>query len=188
MVTSLSRRSIDILAADGSRAFFKNVWRYKSADKPPVFDAFLATSGRAVEKGMRVNMLKKYILCMSDASSFTPVAHIEAGGQTLESSPGGWMKVLGFILSDKPTVCLHVDSVVKKFRQRYWTLYILKKNGFTEKELITIYKTMIHPIADYCDVVYHSLLTNDLDEKLDRMQNHALRCCLLYTSPSPRYS
>ena len=35
---------------------------------------------------------------------------------------------------------------------------------------------MILPLADYCDVVYHSLLTDEMDEELDRQQNHALRC------------
>ena len=30
-------------------------------------------------------------------------------------------------------------------------------------------------MADYLDVVYHSLLPDDLDEELDRLQNHALR-------------
>ena len=42
--------------------------------------------------------------------------------------------------------------------------------------VVLVYKTMILPVADYCDVVYHSLLTDDLDEELDKMQNHALRC------------
>ena len=42
------------------------------------------------------------------------------------------------------------------------------------EELVKVYKPMILPSADYCNVVYHSLLTNELDEKLDRMQNHAL--------------
>ena len=35
---------------------------------------------------------------------------------------------------------------------------------------------MILPVADYCDVVYHSLLPDELDEELKRMQCHALRC------------
>ena len=35
---------------------------------------------------------------------------------------------------------------------------------------------MILPVANYCDVVYHSMLTDEMDEDLDRMQNHALRC------------
>ena len=38
------------------------------------------------------------------------------------------------------------------------------------------YKTMIRPVADYACVVYHSSLTDEQDELLDRLQNHALMC------------
>ena len=66
-------------------------------------------------------------------------------------------------------------TIRKKFRQRFWTLFNLKKNGFSEEELVKVYKTCIRPVADYLDVVYHAMLTDDLDEELDRLQNHALR-------------
>ena len=35
-------------------------------------------------------------------------------------------------------------------------------------------------MADYLDVVYHSMLTDDLDEELDRLQNHALKIIFGY--------
>ena len=34
----------------------------------------------------------------------------------------------------------------------------------------------MRPVADYCSVLYHPMLTDQLDEKLDRCQLHALRC------------
>ena len=142
----------------------------------PSQNAFLATAHSAHAKGMKVNTLKTNLLCVSDAVSFAPVAFIEAGGEVLESSPGQRLKVLGFTLGDRPSVKPHVQTIIKKFRQRYWTLFNLKKHGFSNDELVTVYKTMILPLADYCDVVYHSLLTDEMDEELDRQQNHALRC------------
>ena len=39
-----------------------------------------------------------------------------------------------------------------------------------------MYKTCIRPIADYCAVVYHSALTDEQDEVLERLQSHALKC------------
>ena len=126
---------------------------------------------------MKVNTLKTSVLCVSDASSYRPVAYLEASyGEVLESTPGGRMKILGFVFGDTPSVRPHVESVIKKIRQRYWTLFNLKKHGFTQEELITVYKTMIRPIADYCDIVYHSLMSDDLDEALENMQNLALKC------------
>ena len=61
-------------------------------------------------------------------------------------------------------------------RSRYWTLRNLKNSGFTNEELVTVYKTIIRPMADYGSVVYHSSLTDEQDELLDRLQNGALKC------------
>ena len=33
----------------------------------------------------------------------------------------------------------------------------------------------VRPVADYLDIVYHSALTDELDEELDRLQNQALK-------------
>ena len=142
----------------------------------PSQNAFVMTAHRAAEKGMKVNTKKTNVLCVSDALKYQPVAYIDAGDELLESKPGSVTKMLGFTLSDRPTVKPHVKTIIKKFRQRYWTLYNLKKHGFSEQELVTVYKSMILPVADYCDVIYHLLLTDEMDEELDRAQNHALRC------------
>ena len=39
-----------------------------------------------------------------------------------------------------------------------------------------MYRTIIRPVADYCSVVYPSMLSDEQDEVLDRCQAHALRC------------
>ena len=52
----------------------------------------------------------------------------------------------------------------------------LKKNGFTNAELVQVYKTVIRPVAEYGAVVFHSSLTDDQDERLERLQDHALKC------------
>ena len=52
----------------------------------------------------------------------------------------------------------------------------LKKSGFTCEELITVYKTMVRPVADYGAVVYHSSLTDEQDEIIENLQNSALKC------------
>ena len=39
-----------------------------------------------------------------------------------------------------------------------------------------VYRTIIRPVADYCSVVYHAMLTDEQDEILDRCQAHALQC------------
>ena len=86
------------------------------------------------------------------------------------------MKALGLRLSNKPDTSEHVKWIEKSFRSRLWILRNLKKLGFNTDDLLTVYKTMLRPVADYAAVVYHSSLTNDQDERLDRLQNAALKC------------
>ena len=143
----------------------------------PSENAFRMTCAKARSKGMKVNSLKTNVLCVNDALSYRPVAYIEdEEGERLALEPEGRLKVLGFHFGDTPTVRLHVQAIRSKFRQRFWTLFHLKKNGFSDEELLTVYKTCVRPVADYCDVVYHSLLTDELDEEMERMQDRALRC------------
>ena len=52
----------------------------------------------------------------------------------------------------------------------------LKKSGFSQEELLMVYKSMIRPTAEYACVVFHPGLTDVQDESLERLQNHALRC------------
>ena len=46
----------------------------------------------------------------------------------------------------------------------------------TQEELCKVYQNIIHPVADYCAVVYHSMLSDEQDELLDQCQAHALQC------------
>ena len=61
-------------------------------------------------------------------------------------------------------------------RSRYWMLRNLKINGFTTEELLHVYKTMLRPVVEYGCPVYHSSLTDGQDERLERLQDHALKC------------
>ena len=63
-----------------------------------------------------------------------------------------------------------------RFRQRYWTLRNLQKNGFSVPELVQVYKTMIRPIAEYACVAFHSSYTDEQDERIERLQDNALKC------------
>ena len=61
-------------------------------------------------------------------------------------------------------------------RSRYWTVRNLKFNGFNTEELVHVYKTMIRPVIEYGCPVYHSSLSDNQDERIERLQDHALKC------------
>ena len=142
-------------------------------------NAYRSTTRNAFRKGMVVNERKTNILCISDALNYKPEAYI-FDNSGLEISSGKKMRILGFDFSEKPTVHSHVDSIRKRIRQRYWVLRHLAKFGMSRQDLVKVYNSMIVPIADYCDFVYHSMLTDEQDELLENSQVGALRVIFGY--------
>lgn len=147
---------------------------FKEKQAFPSQNAFRGVTGNAKKKGMKVNTSKTKILCISDAMNYTPRTLIfDSDG--VKICNGHEMKLLGFYFGPKPTVDYPASAILKRLRQRYWSTY-LRKVGFNETELVKVYKTSILPVGDYCDAIYHSMLTNEHDQLLERAQAMALKC------------
>ena len=56
-----------------------------------------------------------------------------------------------------------------------WILRHLGQAGFSQEELAKVYKSVIRPTLDYCSVVYHSILTDEQDQVVERLQSQALK-------------
>ena len=138
---------------------------------------FLSVTCRAEWKGMKVNEKKTTMLCVSDAATFNAEAYIETmTGEKISSDPETFsVKILGYHISNRPGAAAHVETVRKRYKARCWVLLKLKEFGFTQDELVKVYKTNILPLHDYCAIVYHALLTDKQDETLERLQSHAPR-------------
>ena len=141
--------------------------------------SFRGATGRAGEKGMVVNNSKTQILVISDAMNYTPETYIDDRNNDRIFS-GDSLKVLGFTFSRRPTVHAHIDVLGRAFRRKYWYLWHLKKIGLSNTELVTAYNSLILPTADYLDVVYHSMLTDQQDGLLEGLQVGALRVIFGY--------
>ena len=124
---------------------------------------------------MVVNTNKTAMMCISGALDYKADAYILDADQNRVGCTDS-IKALGIRFSTTLDMEAQVQHVTKAVRMRYWTLRNLKKNGFNTEELVQVYKTMIRPVADYGCVVYHSSLTDDQDERLERLQDHALKC------------
>ena len=145
----------------------------------PTQNAFRTMTGNARAKGMVVNNAKTNHICISDALSYTPSTFFDDGeGNKITS--GQSIKILGFHLSSKPTVSLHVDNTVKRIRQRYHSLRHLARYGMNKAELVEVYRGTILPIADYCAPAYHSMTTDIHDQQLEAAQVGALRAIFGY--------
>ena len=125
-------------------------------------------------KGMKVNSLKTMLLCISDSRTYEAGAYfLDSQGNRLDS--GKTMKILGLHFSSRPDVSAQVDSICRKFRSRIWYLRHLHHNGFSEDELLRVYKSTILPCHDYCSSVFHSSLTLSQTIVLERLQAKALK-------------
>ena len=114
------------------------------------------------------------MVCISDSLSFKPCAYIlDREGERIES--GEKMRVLGWHFSNKPSPDAQIETLKKRFRERIWILRHLRHNGFSEQELVSVYKSIVRPVADFMQEVYHSMINDGQDEALERLQVHALR-------------
>ena len=144
---------------------------------PQSQNLFRTVTAAAAHKGMRVNHAKTNVLVVSDALSYSPRVYFHDNeGNELTNNGGSSIKVLGFHISDRPGVSAQVEALRKNFRGRLWVLRHLRVFGLKEMELVEVYKTVIRPVADYCCVVYHSQLTDEQDELIERLQSNALKC------------
>ena len=130
---------------------------------------------RAEDIGMVVNASKTAMICMSGALEYDADAYLLDADQN-RIGCNGTIKALGVRFSNKLNMEEQVSYIVKAMRSRYWTLRNLRLNGFNTAELVQVYKTVIRPVAEYGCVVFHSSLTDEQDERLERLQDHALKC------------
>ena len=137
---------------------------------------FRTITSEAARNWMMVNHSKTKVLVVSDAISYRPQAffHDNNGNELSNTSGPGSIKVLGFHISEKPGVICQVKAIRRSLRGRIWVLWHLRVFGLSERELVEVYKTVIQTVADYCCVAYHSQLTDEQDEVIERLQSHAV--------------
>ena len=125
--------------------------------------------------GMVVNSAKTAMICVSGATEYKADAFVLGGDQNRIGCTDT-IKALGIRFSNQLDMEAHVTHIIKSMRSRYWTLRNLKTSGFNTEELVQVYKTMLRPVVEYGCPVFHSSLTDDQDERLERLQDHALKC------------
>ena len=99
---------------------------------------------------------------------------LHLGGKIIQNVPT--FRYLGFILDSTLNFKAHVSDVIKKMIHKKYLLSRLMP-FLTKNVALLIYKTMILPYFDYCDIVYAKACADDID-KLQRVQNKCLKTCL----------
>ena len=94
-------------------------------------------------------------------------------GQTVKSQET--LKILGFVFGRRPNVSDHIEHLSELFRKRVWILRHLKNAGLNSKDLTKLCQVLILPTLDYASNVYHSQLTQEQTNHLEKLQIRALK-------------
>ena len=133
-------------------------------------------TSNALELGLKVNGGKTQMICVNSirqSETKTFIRDAQNGGKKIVA--GNELKILGFYFGENPTVENHIDKLKTKFRKRLWILRNLRRAGTPQKDLLDAYTCFIRPTLDYCANVYHSMLTGNQAEQLEKMQLSALK-------------
>ena len=84
-------------------------------------------------------------------------------------------KLLGVNISANLSWNEHVDTICAKASQRTYLLYILKRSGLDPKEIITVFCSTVRPILEYACQVWHTCLTQECSDKIEKIQRRACR-------------
>ena len=80
------------------------------------------------------------------------------------------MILLGFAFGNKATVDKHCRLIRKKYNSRVWLLRHLKVAGVPSGDLCQIYTSTLRSVFEYATSAYHSLLTMNQSDELERLQ------------------
>ena len=72
------------------------------------------------------------------------------------------------------TWSVHCDKIIKKANKQLYIIYQLRKAGYSTKELVSVYSTLIGPILEYAAPVW-SALPSCLAADIEIIQKRALR-------------
>ena len=87
-------------------------------------------------------------------------------------------KLLGIWISDDLSWSRNCKEITIKAFSRLSMLTKLKYVGVSVEDLLDIYKLHIRSITEYCSVVFHSRLTKEESDKLERIQRVCLKIIL----------
>ena len=128
--------------------------------------------------GMSVNAKKTQLLAISPSNEDVST-HIKLpNGQKIESQET--LKILGFVFGKKPNVSEHIKHLSTCFRSRLWLIRHLRAAHIPDGDLAKLYQVLVVPTLDYAVPVYHSQLTQEQSDGLEKMQARALKIIFGY--------
>ena len=132
---------------------------------------------RALEIGMKVNVKKTQLLCISPSNGCLTSAAIQPTDDGEPITSNETMKLVGFTFGDVPGVGAHVDAIREEYRRKIWMLFHLREAGIRGWNLFRLYCCYIRSRIEYLSVAYHSMLLKGQAEALEKLHRYAVGVC-----------
>ena len=124
---------------------------------------------------MRLNETKSnYMIFTRSKESFA--TRLSMNGVTLDKMPV--TKMLGMWISEDMSWSRNCREIARKAYARLSMITKLKYVGVSRADLLDIYILFIRSVTEYCSIVFHSRLTKDESEMLERIQKICLKVIL----------
>ena len=134
---------------------------------------YIRTESWAEEIGMKLNLKKTQLLCVSDSINYEIDAYLRLGNEIIVSQPT--LKILGYHLGRRPDASAQYDAIRRAAAARSWSIRHLKKSGIPCHDLVAVYKSFVRSAIEYASNVYGGLLTESQSSGIERIQANVMR-------------
>jgi len=119
----------------------------------------LEAAGTASNK-MVINEAKCNMITFNFSSRNTAPKNLQLNGNIIKSV--NTLTLLGIIITDDLRWRENTANICQKVNKKFYFLWKLKQVGLKQEELITAWKVLLRPIAEYAAPLWHSgLLKSD---------------------------
>ena len=125
---------------------------------------------------MKINSEKSKEIIISfaqDGNCRSTIPNIKIDGRDIAQACHA--KLLCVTISQDLTWNKHVDNIVKKAGKCLYMLYQLKRAGITQKDLVSVYISVVRPVLEYACPVWHTNLPQYLSDNIEVIKR-ALKC------------
>ena len=91
-------------------------------------------------------------------------------------------KLLGVIISGDLSWSEHMDFITSTGSQRIYFVCLLRRAGASGDDILCLYKASVRAGLEYACVVWHTSLSTEQSDQIDRLQKRALR--IIYPNAS----
>ena len=127
-------------------------------------------------KNLSLNPSKCQALQVCFKTNTPPHAELSTAGVPLSFVTEA--KILGVWLQNDLQWNKNINEIIKKANQKLYILWLLKRFGFNDDELLSVYKCCVRPAVEYADVVWSPSITAEQRKILEHLQKRTCRTIL----------